>query len=411
MKFIHTADLHLDSPFQGLQNDSLPEQLWQRIRQSTFQSFERIVNEAINQQVDFVLLVGDLFDRNEQSVAATAFLTEQLNRLRDHQIDAFISFGNHDYATIDSPHLGYPDNTHIFSNQVETKRITLTDGTVVAISGFSFPNQWVKQPMIQDYPEAVANADWHIGMLHGSLDSLKSSEANYAPFTLQALKSKRYDYWALGHIHKRQSLDDQGVINYSGNIQGRQINESGEKGYLLIQSNGHQLRTTFEPTAPIIWQRLKMSTNQVLLNDLTGKILEYLSKQHFSQLHFVRVQIDAKQSLNREVIAAISNGDLLESVQQQNAMSWQQLNCWVTSIQLLPSKHIVAHQFDQELFDQAKGQTLTIPQLSNLAKVFNQYPFIKEDLASKASQKDVFDQTTLIMAENIQNVNEDGVDQ
>ncbi len=114
MKFIHTADLHLDSPFLGLKNHSLPDDLWEKIHQSTFDSFQKIIDEAINDQVDFVLLVGDLFDREERSVAADAFLMAQLNRLKDHEIDAFISFGNHDYSTADPSSFGYPDNTYVF---------------------------------------------------------------------------------------------------------------------------------------------------------------------------------------------------------------------------------------------------------------------------------------------------------
>ncbi len=99
MKFIHTADLHLDSPFLGLKNNGLPDELWEKVHQSTFDSFKRIIDGAIEQQVDFVLLVGDLFDREERSVAADAFLINQLNRLKDHEIEAFVSFGNHDYST------------------------------------------------------------------------------------------------------------------------------------------------------------------------------------------------------------------------------------------------------------------------------------------------------------------------
>ncbi|WP_054669975.1 metallophosphoesterase family protein [Lentilactobacillus senioris] len=231
MKFIHAADLHLDSPFRGLANSKMPTALLQRMQQSTFEAATRVFDAAINNQVDFVLLVGgDLFDRAEQSINAKYFLNQQLNRLNDAKIPVIISFGNHDYFAGDVNQLGFPENVFVFSNEVTTTKLTLKDGTVVAISGFSFANQWVSERMIANYPAADPQVDWNIGMLHGSAEGIHSTEGTYAPFSLAELNSKNYDYWALGHIHQRQSLDDQHVINYPGNTQGRHINESGSKG-------------------------------------------------------------------------------------------------------------------------------------------------------------------------------------
>ncbi len=139
--------------------------------------------------------------------------------------------------------------------------------------------------MIQDYPQAFSDATWNIGMLHGSLSTLNSPEANYAPFTLNQLEEKGYDYWALGHIHKRQALNKQGTINYSGNTQGRHINETGEKGFLLVESDGSQLTSRFQSTAPIIWDFMAVSVAQQPVKQLAESIMSQLANQHFDQLH------------------------------------------------------------------------------------------------------------------------------
>lgn len=407
MKFIHAADLHLDSPFQGLHNDSLPTPLWEQIRQSTFTSFRRIVDGAIDQNVDFVLLAGDLFDRQERSVSARVFLIQQLQRLADARIPVLIIFGNHDYYSGDLKQLGYPDNTSVFGNQVETKKIQLLNGQVVAITGFSFQNQWVNEPMINDYPNAVA-ADWNIGMLHGSLAGLDSPEANYAPFTLEQLQSKNYDYWALGHIHKRQSLDDKGLINYSGNTQGRHINETGEKGYLLVQSTGHELTTAFQPTSPIVWEVVAMKITDKSVDNLANSIMNALSKQHYSKLHFIRIRLTADQAIPDKILESLASGDLLTAVQQMNTGSWQQLNTWVTSIKAATGSQRIIGSLDQSFFDEAKQQTLTSEQLDQLTQQsLDKYPFIKADLATRNSQQDIFEQTTAILQHHVSGA-EDG---
>ncbi len=404
MKFIHTADLHLDSPFLGLKNHSLPDDLWEKIHQSTFDSFQKIIDEAINDQVDFVLLVGDLFDREERSVAADAFLMAQLNRLKDHEIDAFISFGNHDYSTADPSSFGYPDNTYVFSNQVETKKYRLDNGQVVAISGFSFDKQWITDPMIQDYPQAFSDATWNIGMLHGSLSTLNSPEANYAPFTLNQLEEKGYDYWALGHIHKRQALNKQGTINYSGNTQGRHINETGEKGFLLVESDGSQLTSRFQSTAPIIWDFMAVSVAQQPVKQLAESIMSQLADQHFDQLHLLRLQLKSDQQLDSELLGQIASGELLDAIQQINRDKWRQLNCWVTSLKAPVEKNVVYSAIDQTYFNQARDETLTDDAYNQILKAFDKQPaFIKDELNQADIKQSVFDDASAILRVNVVN--------
>lgn len=409
MKFIHTADLHLDSPFLGLKNHMLPNDLWEKVHQSTFDSFEKMIDGAIEQQVDFVLLAGDLFDREERSVAADAFLISQLNRLKNHGIEAFISFGNHDYSTANPDSFGYPDNTEVFGNQVETKKYTLSDGEVVAVSGFSFDKQWITQPMIQDYPQAMGDVTWNIGMLHGSLSSLNSPEANYAPFTLSELEEKGYDYWALGHIHKRQSLNDQQTINYSGNTQGRHINEPGEKGYLLVQSHGRQLNTEFVPTAPIVWERVTLSLADLSSKQLLESIFEKLADFHYSKLHFIRIELSSETAVDADLLTRISDGDLLADMQDVNTDKWQQLNCWITSVEAPHVKNLVYSNIDQEYFNQAKTETLTDDVFDKILKDFSKQPsFIKDEISSTEYKQEIFDQTSTILQENVTHSDPEG---
>lgn len=387
MKFIHAADLHLDSPFRGLANSKMPTALLQRMQQSTFEAATRVFDAAINNQVDFVLLVGDLFDRAEQSINAKYFLNQQLNRLNDAKIPVIISFGNHDYFAGDVNQLGFPENVFVFSNEVTTTKLTLKDGNVVAISGFSFANQWVSERMIANYPAADPQVDWNIGMLHGSAEGIHSTEGTYAPFSLAELNSKNYDYWALGHIHQRQSLDDQHVINYPGNTQGRHINEYGSKGCLLVESNGKQLTTEFIATATIEWQRITITLTEQPITEMVSAILDQLSQRKFTEMHFLRLELTG--TLTGEQQQAIIEGQLLSLIQSANTNLLANYNFWVTSIKLLPAPVQLGSVEERQSFEDAKALALTNANFEELLTNFSQENFIKEQLATPEIQAEV----------------------
>lgn len=316
MKFIHTADLHLDSPFLGLQD--APEDLWQSIQQSTFTSFERIVDDALKFKIDFICIAGDIFDRDQRSIAAENFFVRQCSRLQDANIDVYLSYGNHDYQMVTDETKVLPANVHVFGNQVETKTLKLADKTTVAISGFSYGSRWIDDDQTSEYP-IKANVDWQIGMLHGALTGLKNPHDNYAPFTVQELLDKNYDYWALGHIHKRQILHRNPIIAYCGNAQGRHRNEAGPKGYYLVTEENQQLVPEFHETAPIDWQTISLELEET---DSAAELVTSLQRQvelqvNDTKLTLVSIQLTGSEKLTDELIVQLDNGSILARLQSQ----------------------------------------------------------------------------------------------
>ncbi|KRM43497.1 metallophosphoesterase family protein [Lentilactobacillus parafarraginis] len=400
MKFVHAADLHLDSPFLGLQNDAIPVDLLDRVRQSTFQSFERIVDDAITNRVDFVLLAGDLFDRNDHSVAAEVFFLDQLNRLANQHIPVFLLFGNHDYFDGDVASLGYPKNTYVFPSNVATTKLETHQGERIAISGFSFNKRWVREAKIADYPEATGNG-YHIGMLHGSLESLNSPDGNYAPFTLDQLEAKHYNYWALGHIHKRQSLDAGKTINYPGNPQGRHINEAGEKGYLMVHTENGQFHADFHATAPIVWRVITQKAGQQSTGKLAAQILRAVTDARFETLSFCRIQIIMDSTADATTTAQILSGELLETLQNQLATTWRQRNCWITSIKVDQAQTVQLSGIDQQYFDQASQQLFKGDQVKQMAGSLTHYPFIQRDFMAQDSLQDIYQRAKALLQENV----------
>ncbi|UQS85249.1 DNA repair exonuclease [Apilactobacillus apisilvae] len=370
MKFIHAADLHLESPFEGLKSDYIPNDLWEYIYNSTFIAFEKLVQNSIEEKVDFILLAGDLFDRDTQTPKTYEFFYNQLLKLNEQNIKVFIIFGNHDYLNIDNNQLDFPNNVYVFGNEVETTTFDL-DGEKIAITGFSYSNRWINEKMINKYP-LKQDVDFQIGMLHGSEENTGD---NYAPFNLQELISKNYNYWALGHIHKRMKLNDNPPIMYSGNIQGRHKKESGPKGYLLVNEKNNQLDISFEETSVIIWDALKIKLTQDDFDTIITDLMNKLYKLNYPKMHLLQLELKVD---NYQHI--INQDELLIRIQNTLKKEYQNLNVWIYDIKVIVNKKIVS-QIDDEIWQKAAKDTFNNDQVSNLAQSLNKYDFIQKHLS------------------------------
>lgn len=354
MKFIHAADLHLDSPFLGL--TGLPTQLAAQVRQSTFAAATKIFDRALAEHVDFVLLAGDLFDRAEQSVAAQAYLFDQFRRLAAAQIPVVISFGNHDYATDQHQLVAYPANVTVFGPDVTTTTLTLKSGETVAISGFSYPQRWVSDDVVAAYPPHAAT-DWHLGMLHGAVATGGTND-HYAPFTLDDLRQKHYDYWALGHIHHHRLLAENPPIVYAGNPQGRAINETGAKGAYLVTSQGHELVPEFFETAVLAWETATLTTAATTLVALGQELTDWLTAHPASLPTLTALTITTTRSLAAEEQARLAEWPALFQRTQRAAL--RAANRYFVRLTVVPpTATLTAPELDQSYWEQGAAQVFT----------------------------------------------------
>ena len=235
MKFIHAADIHLDSALHGLERyEGAPVE---EIRSATRRAFDNLIELAIDEQVAFVLLVGDLYDGDWKDYNTGLYFVERMGRLRDASIRVFIVAGNHDAASQITKHLRLPDNVTLFSTR-KPERVVLDD-LGVSICGQGFATRAVTDDISQDYPQGDPQL-LNIGLLHTCLDG-KPGHEPYAPCTVDGLRSKGYQYWALGHVHKREEVSRDPWIVFPGNIQGRHIREIGPKGCTLVTVDGGEI--------------------------------------------------------------------------------------------------------------------------------------------------------------------------
>ncbi len=227
-KFLHAADIHLDSPLRGLARyEGVPAD---DVRLASRSAFENLIEAAINEQVAFVILAGDLFDGDWPDFGTGLFFCAAMGRLEKAGIDVYLLYGNHDAESVLTRKLPLPANVHVFGTR---KAETFTHGaTWAVIHGWSYKEKDTRANLAAGYPAAIPNA-FNIGVLHTALGG-RPPHAAYAPCSLQDLASKGYDYWALGHVHDFEVVSRAPFVVFPGNLQGRSVREVGPRGAVLI---------------------------------------------------------------------------------------------------------------------------------------------------------------------------------
>ncbi|EAF8870636.1 exonuclease SbcCD subunit D [Listeria monocytogenes] len=336
IQFLHMADLHLDSPFIGL--STLPQPLFSAIQESTFQSLERITTVAIKEAVDFVLIAGDIYDSEDQSVRAQARFSKEMKRLEVANIPVFMIHGNHDFIEKHKEKLTLPSNVHVFSEQVEVMSHKTATGVSVNIYGFSYNERHIRSSRVDKY-KIQGNADFHIALLHGSEVSSSEEHDVYAPFRVQEISKKGFDYWALGHIHKRQLLAESPSIYYPGNIQGRNRKESGEKGASIITLSEASTTIDFIGTSPIIWEEAVITLPEnseinAFYRETTKLLESYQGRSHSYFLHII-VKMENKQK--------IDTNDWLQMLQEE--------------VEITDNTFVWVYKLTTEITNQSNSQT------------------------------------------------------
>jgi DNA repair protein SbcD/Mre11 len=248
VKFIHAADVHLDSPMRGLEAyEGAPAAA---MRGATRNALSGLVDTALAEEVDFALIAGDLYDGDWKDYNTGLFFHKQLSRLAQQGIKVFLISGNHDASSVIAKHLRLPGNT--VALDTEAPQTVCLDDLGVAIHGQGFSTRHCERNLAASYPPALAGY-LNVGMLHTSLDGHLGHQ-NYAPCSLQDLLDKGYDYWALGHVHTRAELARDPWIVYPGNLQGRSCREPGPKGAMVVTAQSRHIeRVEFAELAPARW--------------------------------------------------------------------------------------------------------------------------------------------------------------
>jgi DNA repair exonuclease SbcCD nuclease subunit len=268
-RFLHAADLHLGSPLKSL-GTRVSTEIHDLAKKQVNTVFQNLVNVAKSEQVDFVVLAGDIYDTADRDPGAQIRVNLGLRELSEAGIKVFLVHGNHDPLTPD--YLSgreLPEGVFIFpAGEVTSHAITMRNGAEVTVAGISYRDKAETQNLAQLFHSVSGQTI--VGVLHTNVGGI-GQHGNYAPCTTADLQMSPVNYWALGHIHDRQVHETpKGYWAYPGNLQGRstKATECGAKGVLIVDvhEDGTLEEPRFVPCDAIRFQRLSIDLTDVSNN-------------------------------------------------------------------------------------------------------------------------------------------------
>ena len=301
-RFVHAADLHLDSPFKGLRA-AAPEQVANTLYDATFKTYENIVDLCVEARADALLIAGDVYDGADRSLRAQRKFVDGLERLNAAGIRSFVCHGNHDPLDGWEARLAYPPSCHRFGAEFEAVPVFQADPGRAVVHGISYPRRDVTENLVSRLGSVDAGP-FSIGLLHANVDN-NSDHDPYAPCSLDDLLQAGINYWALGHIHTRRVLhEQQPAVVYPGNPQGRRLSETGARGvYVVDVDDDGNVCLKFRAVDSVRWDRFvldidPLETEQALL-DALHKGMEGLLDEAGGRPVIARVTLKGRGELNR----------------------------------------------------------------------------------------------------------------
>ncbi len=346
-RFLHAADLHLDSPLKGLeQYEGAPVQ---QIRDSTRRALENLIELASTEQVAFVVIAGDLFDGKWTDIQTGLWTANQFRRLEKHGIKVYLIRGNHDSMSEAALKISWPRN--VFEFPTDRPTTVIDERTGAALHGQGFATRECAVDLASQYPPAEPGRV-NIGLLHTSLMGDAQHDA-YAPTTPEVLLGKRYDYWALGHIHAHRVVHRSPTIVYPGCTQGRHIREPGAKGCLLVSVEGQTCRPEFRETDVLRWQSVTIDLPALAqrreMLDAVHSQLDACRQQSGGRFCAVRLALTGRCDFHREVEKPQGRIEILGEIRNL-ANQWDDL--WIEKVELetAPPVDVEALRAGQDLF-------------------------------------------------------------
>lgn len=364
MKFLHIADVHLDSPFLGL--SFLPSELFCQIKNAIQLSFEKAVNFAIDNDVDLVLLAGDTFDSIHPTPQSKIFFANQIKRLVDRQIQVVMVLGNHDYSQIDDLLLNESPYFKIIGSneQIEQVDFMTKSQYKYRVVGFSYQHNHITEDIIAKYPPKSTSI-YTIGLAHAGMKQSSVDQNNYAPFTLNEVKDLNYDYFALGHIHLRQVLSQEPWIVYSGNLQGRHVNEKDAKGFYFgqVDEQSQNTQLQFIDVSPIVWQTVDLILDEPFKSTtkLCAKIQNLLADNNLRPTLFT-LNIIGAELLSDAQLDMLNDKSMYEEL--SNNLQYHSL---LVKVYYKHRDFIALNATDRALFAKAAEEILTANHTCELA--------------------------------------------
>lgn len=334
--FIHCADVHLGAPVRGL--GRMPRSLQARLRDAPADSFARIADVAIDRDVDALIVAGDLFDASERNLTVQARLRDELGRLDAAGIRTLIVAGNHDPLGSLGGGISLPASVHLFGEAVESVALRRDGKELARVYGISYAKEATYRNLAADFP-TQPTGPFNIAVLHTNVGD-RPGYARYAPCRLSTLLDKGFDYWALGHVHTRETLhSERPVVHYPGNPQALHTGEPGARGATLVSvSDGGHVQLEAIWTDTVRWHRKRTSIEGLsATEELLGVYAEIAGELRSTapdRMHLVRWALTGSGPLHTRLARPAVEQDLADALRASEGIRGEGGVVWLERIEL-----------------------------------------------------------------------------
>jgi len=333
LRFVHAADLHLDSPFRGIRSEA-PEYVADSLRRATFDAYENIIALCLRESVDALLVAGDVYDGADRSLRAQLKFVDGLNHLDAAGIRSFICHGNHDPLDGWEARLSLPPGCVRFGPEVTGEPVFADALERATVYGVSYPTREVRENLTPLFAQASLGGGFGIGLLHANVGGNPNHDS-YAPCSVTDLAETGLDYWALGHVHTRQVLrQERPTVVYPGNPQGRHPLETGERGVYLAEVDDYgAVSLDFRPVDVVRWETLEvgiaaLEAEQELIDAIDSAAASCAEYAGGRSVVF-RLTLSGRGPLHRWLRSAGTVEELRERVNERYAPSTSSGQAWL----------------------------------------------------------------------------------
>ncbi len=331
LRFVHAADLHLDSPFQGIRNEA-PAPVANTLYRATFDTYKNIVDLCLRERVDALLVAGDVYDSADRSLRAQLKFVEGLARLDAAGVRSFICHGNHDPLDGWEARLDLPPGCARFGPEVIGHPVFPSDPERATVYGISYPRREMRKNLSPLFDGIVSGGGFNIGLLHANVGGNPNHDS-YSPCSVADLEIAPIDYWALGHVHTRQVLRAHGpAVVYPGNPQGHHPADTGARGVYLVEvDDSGPPRLEFHAVDVVRWETLSLDiagleTEQAVIDAISDRAESALESSDGRPM-VLRLTLTGRGMMHRWLRRAGTVEDLLEQLNGRYANSHTWLWC------------------------------------------------------------------------------------
>ena len=281
MKFVHIADMHFDSPFTNLSDK---EGLGDKMRMEQRKAFKKVIEYIKENNIPYLFISGDLYEQNYIRQSTIEYINNLFKEIPNTKI--YITPGNHDPLLKNSYYnqFNWNENVKIFTDSIEKVETEEAD-----IYGCGFNDFYCTECLIKDL-EIENKNKINILIIHGSVNASETLEKNYNPMASHILKQKGFDYYALGHIHKR---DDSTNIVYPGSTVPMGFDELGEHGMIVGNLEKNNLKTEFIKIAEIEFEEIELNCDEIISQE---ELIEKINKLNLNEKKLYKIILNGKRN-------------------------------------------------------------------------------------------------------------------